>query len=299
MPKALIVYFSQGGATARVAEAIAAGLQGAGYQIDRCNIRDARSSGIGGYDLFGIGSPVYYFRLPFNVPDYLRSLSPFHGLAAFTFLVHGTHCFDAGNALRRALSEKGAREIGQFRCHGPGYFLGNLEEGYLFSPEHPSLDELAQAEGFGREIADRVAGAPYAPPPYEARAPLIYRIERALVSRWLVRGVYSRLFKVDPAKCTTCGQCMEICPTRNIGKDDCGRPVWGRDCLYCQWCEMKCPEEAIASAFSRLPIRALARPFVRYNVHHWAREPGLDHVRVIQRRGETVRIEDADCKELR
>ena len=34
MPKCLIVYFSQTGTTARVAESIAAGVRGAGYEVD-------------------------------------------------------------------------------------------------------------------------------------------------------------------------------------------------------------------------------------------------------------------------
>lgn len=34
MPRCLIVYFSQTGATARVAESIAAGVRGAGYEVD-------------------------------------------------------------------------------------------------------------------------------------------------------------------------------------------------------------------------------------------------------------------------
>lgn len=159
------------------------------------------------------------------------------------------------------------------------------------SPDHPTERELAAAIDFGHDVARRVAGAPYVPPAYQRKAPMIYRIEQALVSRWLVRSAYRRGFKVDPTKCTACGQCMATCPSGNIGKDRQGRPVSGRNCLCCLWCEMKCPEEAIATAFSRPPVRAIARPFVRYNVRHWTRESGLGHIRVIQRRGETVRVD--------
>ena len=40
MAKSLIVYFSQGGTTARVAESIAAGLRAAEWQADLCNLKD-------------------------------------------------------------------------------------------------------------------------------------------------------------------------------------------------------------------------------------------------------------------
>ena len=72
-----------------------------------------------------------------------------------------------------------------------------------------------------------------------------------MASRWLIEHFYSRLFRVDPSKCTACGLCMDVCPTSNITKDALGRPQWDRRCLACLSCEMKCPEEAITSAVSR------------------------------------------------
>lgn len=58
--KATVVYFSQGGATARVANAIGSGLRSADYVVDLWNLRDGPPPEIGGCDLIGIGSPVYY-----------------------------------------------------------------------------------------------------------------------------------------------------------------------------------------------------------------------------------------------
>ena len=46
-----------------------------------------------------------------------------------------------------------------------------------------------------------------------------------MMSRRLVERLYSRLFKVDPHKCTACGLCFDICPTMNIEKDENGQPV--------------------------------------------------------------------------
>ncbi len=60
MLKGLIVYFSQGGTTARVAESIASGLHTAGYQVDLCSMRDEQPPDLSGYDLLGIGSPAYF-----------------------------------------------------------------------------------------------------------------------------------------------------------------------------------------------------------------------------------------------
>ena len=106
--------------------------------------------------------------------------------------------------------------------------------------------------------------------------------ERFATNHWLARQVFSRLFTVD-ARCTACGRCMDLCPTGNITADGEGRPVWGRDCLLCLTCEMKCPQEAITSPASW----PLFRPAMVYNVRHALHDPALDHARVVHSRGRT------------
>lgn len=288
--KGLIVYFSQSGANARVADAIAAGLREAGYEIDLCNLRDGRPPDVRNYQLLGIGSPVYYYHLPVNMQYYVKHLANLDGMPTFVFVVHGTHRIDTANWLRRMLARKGAREVGYFHCRGEAHVLPLLREGYLFSPDRPSPSELREASSFGEGVAARVAGQPYARPPDEPRAPLIYRAERMLANRWFVEHFYSRLFRVDPSKCTACGLCMEVCPTANITKDSLGRPQWDRRCVACFSCEMKCPEDAITSALSRPFPGVLIRFLFRYNLRRWVREGELQYVRVIHRRGETHRV---------
>jgi len=69
MAKILIVYFSQGGTTAKVAEAIASGLRSKNHQVDLRNMNDGKPPGIDGYDLLGVGLPAYIYRPPFKVMD--------------------------------------------------------------------------------------------------------------------------------------------------------------------------------------------------------------------------------------
>jgi flavodoxin/Pyruvate/2-oxoacid:ferredoxin oxidoreductase delta subunit len=288
--KALIVYFSQSGANARVADAIATGIRRTGYQVDVWNLRAGQPPHVRGYQLLGIGSPVYYYHLPINVSHFVAHLPKLEGIPAFVFIVHGTHRIDTANWLRSTLERKGAREVGYFHCRGEAHVLALLREGYLFSPDRPAADDLREAESFGGAVAAHVAGAPYARPPLEPRPPLIYRLERLLASRWLIEHFYSQRFRVNASKCTACGLCMEVCPTANITKDRLGRPQWDRRCLACLSCEMKCPEEAITSALSRPFPGVLIRALFRYNVRRWAREGKLEYVRVVHRRGETRRI---------
>ena len=101
MTKSLISYFSQSGTTAKVAEFIATGLRQEGYQVDLYNIKESPQPDVTGYDLLGIGSPVYFYRPPFNVIDYLNSLPDLSNLPTFTFVLHGTYQFDTGRSISK------------------------------------------------------------------------------------------------------------------------------------------------------------------------------------------------------
>jgi flavodoxin/ferredoxin len=287
MTKSLIVHFSQGGTTAQVAESIAAGLRGAGFQTELCNLKDARPPDPVGYDLLGVGVPAYFFRPPFRLTEYLSSLPDLAGKPVFVFVLYGTQRGDAGSAVRRALAGKGGREIGYLGARGADFFLGYLKQGYLFSADHPTADELGAAENFGRALVRRAAGEEYRRPDADRPLAALYRLERFLTSRWLVRHVYSRLFHVRAKKCTACGLCRKICPTENITADRAGRPAWGRNCLLCVYCEMKCPSEAIVSVIS-WPI---FHPFVACNVRRAIRDASLDHARVCHAGGRTRRMD--------
>lgn len=283
MPRCLIVYFSQGGTTAKVAEAIAEGLKSGGYTCDLHNIKDGTPPVVSGYDLLGIGTPAYYFRPPFNVMDYVKSIPALKGLPFFTVTLYGTYCYDAARPLRQALAQKDGREVGHFVCRGADYYLGYLQEGYLFSPDHPTSEELAQAKAFGAEVAANVVGNAYSPHPYLTPPP-VYRLERLLLGRWLGKQVYSRFFRVNKRKCNSCGLCVKLCPMENISKADKDYPHWGRHCLLCLYCQMKCPKDAISSPNNWLFIR----PFFKYNVRRAARDPDLEYIRVMHRKGKTT-----------
>jgi len=282
MTRALIVFFSQTGTTARVADAIAAGLRAVGCHVDLCRLGDGPPDPAG-YDLLGIGLPTYYYRPPFNVTDYVSGLPRLEGIAFLTFVLHGTYRGDAGNAIRSALAAKGAREVGYFACRGADMYVGYLKEGYLFSPDHPTPDELAAAGAFGGEVAARLSGEPYTRPRNDRRPSMVYRLERLLANRWLASNVYSRLFAVRHDLCTSCGLCIRLCPTGNLREGEEGRPIWGRDCLLCLTCELRCPADAITSPSSW----PLLRPFAIYNVRQASRDSSLDYELVTHRQGRT------------
>ena len=284
MARCLLVYFSQSGSTAKVADRIAAGLRESGYQVDLHNLfRNPASPSPLGYDLLGVGSPVYYYRLPFNVSDYVNGLPNLRSMPVFSFVVWATYRREAGNYLSSALIRRGGRVIASFNSKGAGLFFGYIRQGYRFSVEHPNADDLLQAESFGRDVAAQAAGGRSVAGAAESPASIIERLERLFTSRPLARLFYSRLFSVDSRRCRGCGHCAETCPTGNIVVEGRGHPEWGRNCLLCLTCETECPNDAITSPLS-WPVFS---PFMMYNVYHASRDPALSHVRVTHSHGRT------------
>ena len=286
MKKTLITYFSQAGSTRKVAQAVAAGLRGAGHEVDLHDLTAGTPPSPVGYDAFGVGTPVYFARAPFNVSRYLDGLPDLNGLPFFVLLQSAGLEVDAGNAVRGTLTRMGGREVGFLKGKGADYLLAWIRRGIFFSPEHPTPEGLQAAEAFGEAIADRVAGATYQPPPPDPKPSALWRFARAASNEWLTRNVVSRGFRVRADVCTACGVCVEVCPTGNIHADARGRPVWGRDCIACYYCDLRCPVEAIQSplrwrSFAPL-LNAIERKALKW--------PGVKYARVKLEGGEVKRV---------
>ena len=50
--------------------------------------------------------------------------------------------------------------------------------------------------------------------------------------------------KVDKAKCTGCGLCVDICPVKAIKVEN-AKAVIDDNCVECSACLSQCPQEAI------------------------------------------------------
>ena len=276
MPKALIAYLSQGGSTKKIADQVAIGLSDDGFMVDTYDVSAGLQTDLRSFDLLGIGTPTYVFRPPFNVMDFLRSLPPLSGKPFFVFLLYGTIPGTAGNIVRRKLARKGGREVGYRKFKGPDYFIGYLQRGVLFSPDNPTNEELQVAREFGRSVATFASGGGYAKPPRDSPPTVVHTFERIVTMRFLLSQFYSRFFKANQERCSSCGICVENCPQGNISLDDNGKPIWGRDCMGCFYCELRCPEDAITSPMDW----PLFEPFMAYNIWHSKRDPSLEHSEV-------------------
>ncbi|HPJ35862.1 MAG TPA: EFR1 family ferrodoxin [Spirochaetota bacterium] len=287
MKKVLISYFSQGGTTEKISKEIGGGLKSEGCKVDYHKITESGPADISSYDAIGIGFPVYVYRVPFIVTDYIKKLPDLEGKPFFVFLLCGSVPGNAGTVARKMLSGKGGREIGFAKYKGYNRFLGFLKRGYLFSYENPTKGELDHAGNFGRGLVQVINGSSYTPPPYDKRPDVVYTLERFLTVRPFLKYFYRFFYKVDRKKCSQCKLCEKVCPVNNITLSRDGFPRWGSACIGCFYCEMICPKEAITSPIDWLSMKML----ISYNLRQSRKDPSIEHVPAVLKEGKIIRLE--------
>lgn len=246
MKKVLIATFSQTGSTKKIADQLAKGLNASEFEVTHFKISKNHSPDPDEYDIIGIGTPVYFFRPPFIVQDFIRKIKNLKNKSSFVFITYGTHLGNCGNWIRRKLKKKGSTDLGYFKSFGADYWLGYIKRGVMFSPDSPTEKEFSSATEFGKNIAERYANKNPDVEPFDPTTPFIYQFERMLVARPSVKYMYSKTFKAD-SNCDLCGICIAKCPVHNITETKNGKLKWGSECLLCGTCELSCPKDAITS----------------------------------------------------
>jgi len=248
--KALLLVYSGTGNTRLMGRVISRALDGAGFEVEMVDFKSWSSADFESVDLIGLGHPVYFWKPPLPVIDWLRNELPSgEGRAAFVF------CTCAG-ALSRGLQiscelvlEKG------YRLLGAESFLG--EEAYprlrfpFYVPMRGKPDgvEFAKAKAFvervvksykiwrGDPTSVRDSDYPTDDGFFKLLGDFHYTPER--MRFWLGRK------SVDTELCDGCGVCEKRCPTGSVRMDG-DYPVFDESaCIACGTCYNVCPKDAV------------------------------------------------------
>lgn len=160
--KALVIYDSQYGNTAQIAQAIAEGLIDASSnlaEVDLRKIDDARPTQLTGFDVLIIGSPTQRFNVTTGMRDFLRDI-PKNALAGVIVAAFDTRLTDEelhshgavlgklvdwfGYAAPR-ISESLAKHGGRVAVPPEGFYVGGTEGPLL-------TGELERATSWARQI---------------------------------------------------------------------------------------------------------------------------------------------------
>jgi flavodoxin len=134
-----LVYFSHGGNTRKIAEAIAEELR-----INPIDVKK-ETPDVSSADLLIVGSGTYGSKPGKEMVDYLENLKPVKDKRAACFSSCAGDASKTLEAMKDILTRKGYIIVDCFSCFGK--FAGLSKRG------HPSDEELRQAKDFARKLA--------------------------------------------------------------------------------------------------------------------------------------------------
>ncbi|MEM6108096.1 flavodoxin family protein [Mycobacterium sp. 050272] len=152
--KALIICSSKShGNTRRIADRMA--------QVLDCEViapETADPATLGGYDLVGFGSGIYYMAVDARLRNLIRHLPGVHHVRAFTFFTSGAReipLMGYRKPVRKMLEAKGFDVIGSFSSRGwdtvgPFGFIGGINR------DRPNDHDLERAAAFAARLRRQV-----------------------------------------------------------------------------------------------------------------------------------------------
>jgi formate hydrogenlyase subunit 6/NADH:ubiquinone oxidoreductase subunit I len=232
----------------------------------QCNLKtlnDVNTSNLLDYDLVGIGSPVFYYKEPFNVRDFIEAMPDLNGQHWFVFCTHGNVIGNFFPSITQRLKKRGVVVMGFHHSYAnitvPFYFKPSYTSG------HPDSYDLEQAQAFGRKIADRspkitCKNSALIPEPGPVSSEEWIQDSHRLTEKVLDQ-VLPKL-NIDADTCIQCRECQENCPVQGIDIDV-DPPRIQNPCIYCWGCVNVCPTLSIKADWSALVAMAPAN-YARY-----------------------------------
>lgn len=250
--KALIIYYSQTGNTQKAARRIRDGLMDAGWDVYVSALKDTKPEDLEGYDLVGLGSPIWYEMTP-NMRRFVEALPDQKGKAAFSFCTHGTMPDLYFPLVIPRLQRTGFTVLDWAAWYG-NCSIQIFPEPY-YTHGHPDEIDLQNAFAFGRKVGRKamafVHGETVDIP--EAPVPNMMPMHANAAIEHLggFHNVHGKLVR-DVNKCLypKCHICVDNCTMGYINYEA-EPPRFGNlgdccdDCHGCTYCEMLCPVGAI------------------------------------------------------
>lgn len=250
--KILIIYYSQTGNTQKIARAIRDGMKSGSHEVKLAFLKNVTYEEISGYDMVGIGSPIWY-EMPPNVRKFVEEMPQQNGQLVFNFCTHGTMPDLYFPLVIPRLQRKGFRVVDWKNWYG-NCNIQIFPEPY-YTAGHPDETDMNEAQTFGKEVCQKaeqiMAGneslLPVAPLP--DMMPM--HANAAIEHLGGFHNVHGRLVR-DPDKCLypKCRICMDNCTMSYIDLESTPQKYGScqdacDDCHGCTYCELLCPVGAI------------------------------------------------------
>lgn len=195
-----------------------------------------------GYDLIGLGYPIYGFNSPLFFNRYLKKIKFLPNQGYFIYKNSG-ETLAINNASSRIILRRMKRCGAVFR--GEYHFV--MPYNIHFPFERDFVREILEKNRkLGEIMIYRLENEQIE----EIQSNLIYNIAASAVGIQKIGGnINSFFYRVDSEKCRNCGLCLKNCPRKNIYRAKGGRIRFKHHCNMCMRCSFYCPANAIKIGF--------------------------------------------------
>jgi len=222
--KGIVVFYSSTGNTAQIANALYKGMKSV-IPCDVATVKQIKPADMAKYDLMALGSPNWYMREVANTKVFTHDMPRMDGKHCIIFGTHGGSPVGQFWSMSRNVIKKGMTIIGWSDWYGSDFMTphSSYPDGEW---GHPDEIDLAEAEAFGRKMAE------YSIRIYAGERDLIPEIpqpDKGQQSLWspLATGSGHITFASPPPdsipvfdlkKCVypRCTQCVANCPVNAI-----------------------------------------------------------------------------------
>lgn len=261
MNQVAIYYFSGTGNSLAVARGIATELQASLIPVASTTSQESIAVDA---EVIGVVFPIYDFKPPPIVVDFVRKLSDLDAKYLFAVCTYGLAPAQSLVYLDQIIASGGGHLAGGFAIELPHSGIGSVavtpeQQAQMFSKCKPKLAEICAY------VNRRAVGTIESRPPW--RDLLRLRIIRMIPSlfafllRVLLKGIESLAFTAN-SDCNGCGVCERICPVNNIQMVN-KQPEWADHCAGCFACLHWCPQAAISLGGSSMGVRRYHHPEVK------------------------------------
>ncbi|MDD1778770.1 MAG: EFR1 family ferrodoxin [Candidatus Helarchaeota archaeon] len=196
----------------------------------------------------GLGAPVFAFREPITVREFILNLPELPGKSAFLFCTLagtiGNYFFRVANNLKK----KGVSVFAKEAFYFPSSYTiwRNNVKDTSGEPDLIQKDEINRAITFGKSLVSEFTTiSQHTKPLPKIRRNIVGMIGGAFSSDWALRWLLGTVER-DKTLCTECGACVDNCPTNAIQLGS--EPIIKKElCTGCCGCINVCPVQALNS----------------------------------------------------
>lgn len=266
--RAMVIWFSQTGHTARLGRLIAWQLEKSGLTVISGDHRDIDSAKLSEQDLIIAGAPVYYYDVPVTFRDWLQKIPRLNGIPVAAYSTYGGPGHNQHNtacALAELLADKGGvpvgiNSFGNMSTFAPTWSTGRIER--IVKYKHlPDRDTYDRAKSFSSAVLEKVKSGASWEIDYDCT---LFSMMKPLGTAWWTKNLLLDKHYIDQTKCVQCGLCEDRCPSKAISIAE--FKIDSKKCIFCVGCVNICPEEAHTMIFMGKPVYGFETFLKRQNI---------------------------------